>query len=65
MPETAVAPCLRVNVAVLMVSGLIASLNVAASALLSDTLVAPLPGTVELTVGGVVFGAEPVVKVQT
>ena len=49
----------------LMVSGFIASLNVAASALPSATLVAPLAGTVELTVGGVVFVAAPVVKVQT
>jgi hypothetical protein len=50
----------NVNVAALIVVGFIASLNMAEIAVLTATAVAPLTGTVEITVGG---GA--VVKVHT
>ena len=48
------------NVAPLIVAGFMASLNVADTAVLTATAVAPLPGMVEMTVAG---GA--VVNVQT
>ena len=48
----------------LMVSGSIASLKVAAMFLLRATAVAALAGSVELTVGAVVSGVTPVVKLQ-
>jgi hypothetical protein len=61
VPPTAVAPGpVNVNVAALIVAGFIASLNVAETAVLTATAVAPLTGTVEITVAG---GA--VVKVHT
>jgi hypothetical protein len=47
-----------------MVETLIASLNVAVTAVFIATPVAPLAGLVELTVGGVVSVAVPVVKLQ-
>ena len=50
---------MRVKVDVLIVKGLIASLNVADKALPTGTLMALLAGTVELTVGGVVFPGSP------
>ncbi len=53
VPKTAVAPCFSVKVVVLIVKGFIASLKVAETALPIGTFVAPLVGTVELTVGGV------------
>jgi hypothetical protein len=61
VPATGVAPGpVNVNVAALIVAGFIASLNMAETAVLTATEVAPLTGTVEITVGG---GA--VVKVHT
>jgi hypothetical protein len=53
----------RVKVAAVRVTQFIASLNVALTAWLRGTAVAPLTGTVEMTVG--VVGAATVVKVQT
>jgi hypothetical protein len=61
VPPTAVAPGpVNVNVAALIVAGFIASLNVAETVVLTATAVAPLTGTVEITVGN-----EAVVKVHT
>ena len=54
-----VAPCLRVKLALVMVSGFISSLNVAATISLMETLVAPLAGIVKLTVGAVVSHGMP------
>jgi hypothetical protein len=60
VPPTGVAPGpTKVNVAELIVAGFIASLNVAETTVLTGTPVAPITGTVELTVGA------PVVKLQT
>ena len=63
-PGIWVAPCCNMKVVVVIVSGFIASLKVAESALLRATPRAALAGTVELTVGGVTSGAAPVVKLQ-
>jgi len=52
------------NVALLIELGSIASLNVAVTLLLRATLLAPLAGLVETTVGAVVSVAVFVVKVQ-
>src|SRR5437667_431689 len=52
------------KLAVVTVKGSIASLNVALMVWLIATSVAPLAGTVKLTVGGVVSGVAPVVKLQ-
>src|SRR5437870_3575775 len=52
------------KLAVLIVKGSIASLKVALMVWLIGTTVAPLAGTVALTVGGVVSGVAPVVKLQ-
>src|SRR5688572_26843680 len=52
------------KVAVLMVRGSIASLKVALTVWLIGTAVAPWAGTVILTVGEVVSGVAPVVKLQ-
>src|SRR5690349_13654010 len=57
-------PC-NVTLAVLIVSGSIASLKVALTVWLMPTAVAALTGTVELTVGGVTSAVAPVVKLQT
>ena len=54
----------RLNVAVVIVKGSIGSLNVTLTVLLTQTPTAPSPGLVELTVGGVVSGATPVVKLH-
>ena len=51
MPETAVAPCFKVNVDVVIVKGSIASLKVAVIFVLIATPVAALAGTVR-THGG-------------
>ena len=60
-PVTGVAPGpVKVNVAALIVAGLIPSLNVAEMAVLTTTAVAPFAGIVETTVGGAA-----VVKVHT
>lgn len=59
-PVIGVAPGpVTVKVAVLIVAGFIASLNVAERRVFTGTAVAPLAGTVEMTVGA------PVVKVHT
>src|SRR5204863_6940685 len=58
-----VTPATR-KLAVLIVKGSIASLKVALMARLVATPVAALAGTVELTVGAVVSGVAPVVKLQ-
>jgi hypothetical protein len=50
--------------AVVIVSGFIASLNVAVIVLLTATPLALAAGIVEVTVGGVVSGAGPVVNDQ-
>ena len=54
----------KVNVVVVMVVGVIASLNVIPMALLVATPVAPLIGSVETTVGGVTSTTVPVVKLK-
>ncbi len=64
MPEMGVVPCINIKVAVVTVKGSIVSLKTAATALLTAIEVAPLTGMVELTVGAVVSGAAPVVKLQ-
>ncbi len=64
-PETGVAPCFRVNEKVEIVSGSIASLNVAVISLLVATFVTALAGIVELEVGAVVSTVAPVVKLHT
>ena len=64
VPATAVLPCSEVKVTVVIVNGSIASLNVAAIFWLMATPVAPLAGTVKLTVGVVVLEVAPVVKLQ-
>lgn len=68
VPETVMLPAtvgLSRNVAAVTVAESIGSLKVAVIAEESDTPVAPLTGLVAVTVGGVVSGAAPVVKVQT
>src|SRR5438046_767619 len=52
------------KLAVLIVNGSIGSLNVALMVWLIATAVAPLTGTVKLTVGGRVSGTAPVVQPQ-
>src|SRR2546429_20666 len=52
------------KLAVVTVKGSIASLNVALMVWVIATSVAPLAGTVKLTVGGVVSGVTPVVKLK-
>jgi len=64
VPETGVAPCVKVKVAAVIVAGSIASLKVAAMFPLTTTLVAVLAGSVELTVGAVVSAVVPVVKLH-
>ena len=54
----------RVKVVVVTVSGSMGSLNVAVSAEDVETFVAPSTGVVAPTVGRVVSGVAPVVKVQ-
>ena len=61
VPATGVTPGpATVKVAPLMVAAFMASLNVAETRVLTGTVMAPLAGTVEITVG-----AAAVVKVQT
>src|SRR5947207_11707248 len=64
VPATAVVPCFKVKVTWVIVNGSITSLKVAAIFWLMATPVAALAGTVELTVGAVVSGVAPVVKLQ-
>src|SRR5207302_654838 len=62
---TAVPPGpVTLKLAVVIVNGSIASLKVALMVWLIGTAVAPLAGTVALTVGGVVSGVAPVVELQ-
>src|SRR5207253_1814863 len=65
VPATVAAPCFKVKLAVLIVKGSIASLKMAAILPLMATPVAALAGTAALTVGRVVSGVAPVVKLQT
>src|SRR5438094_8226653 len=65
VPATEVVPCFKVRRALVLVNGSIASLKVAAIFRLVATAVAALAGTVKLTVGAVVSGVAPVVKLQT
>ena len=65
VPVTGVVPCFKVKVVVESVRVSIVSLKVADTAPLTATLVALLTGEVCETVGAVVSGAAPVVKVQT
>ena len=61
MPATGVAPGpVKVNVAAVIVAGFMARLKVAEIVVFTDAAVAPLSGTVEMTVGGAA-----VVKVHT
>ena len=64
VPATAVLPCFKVKVAVVIVKGSIASLKAALMVWLIATAVAALPGTVAFTIGRVVSGVTPVVKLQ-
>src|ERR1700730_16763110 len=65
IPVMAVPPGpVTLKLAVLIVEGYIASLKVTLMVWLIATAVAPLAGTVELTVGGVVSAVTPVVKLQ-
>ena len=54
VPGICVVPCRRITVAVLIVSGFIASLKFATRFEVVVTRVAPLAGVVEVTVGAVV-----------
>ena len=54
----------RPKLAVLMLSGAIASLKLAVIAVLMATIVAPLTGNTVLTIGAVVSGAALVVKLH-
>src|SRR5947199_130089 len=60
-----VVPCFKVKVIGVVVKGSIASLKVAAIFWLIASPVAALAGTVKLTIGAVVSGVAPVVKLQT
>ena len=53
MPATAVPPCLKVNVVVVIVAGFIATVKVAVIAVLIAIPVALFRGAVKVTVGGV------------
>src|SRR5207245_11519916 len=65
VPVTAVPPGpVTLKLAVLIVKGSIALLKVALMVWLMATAVAAFAGTVELTVGRVVSGVAPVVKLQ-
>ena len=67
MPANEVPSVVLTNVKLvpLRVAAFIASLKVAVTAVLLATPVAPEAGTVTVTVGRVVSGAAPVVKLQT
>ena len=60
MPATNVDPCIKVNVAVVIVEASIVSLKVAAIFLLKPTPVALFAGSVNVTVGGMMTAAAPV-----
>ena len=64
MPATAVLPCFKVKLAVVIVKGSIALLKAAVMVWLIATAVAAAAGTVALTSGRVVSGVTPVVKLQ-
>ena len=65
MPATGVAPCFKAKVNVVIVSGSIALLKMAATFLLRATPVAPFAGSVEVTVGAVVSSTAAVIKLHT
>src|SRR5213082_2189473 len=64
VPITVPPGPVNLKLAVLIVKGSIASLKVALMVWLIGTAVAALAGRVALTVGGVVSGVAPVVKLQ-
>src|SRR6185503_12289859 len=64
VPATAVVPCFSVKVTGVIVRGFNASLKAAVMIWLIGTAVAALTGTVALTIGRVVSGVAPVVKLQ-
>src|SRR5438876_7608826 len=64
VPITVPPGPVTLKLAVLIVNGSIASLKVALMVWLIGTAVAPSAGTVALTIGGVVSGVAPVVKLQ-
>lgn len=64
VPGMAVEPCFKVKVDVVIVDASISSLKVTVTIELTATSVALFAGLVELTVGGVVSGTVPVVKLQ-
>ena len=64
-PVTAVVPCLKVKVVESIVAGFITLLKVALIIFVTGTLISPLFGSVDITLGGIVSGATPVVKVHT
>ncbi len=64
VPGTATPPADSVKVAAVRVSGSIASLNVAAAWVTSETPVAPGAGMVVITRGAIVSASAPVEKVQ-
>ena len=64
VPGSAVVPCIKVNVVVVTVNGFIGSLKVAEILPSIATPVAAVVGNVEMTVGGVLSAAAPVVKVH-
>src|SRR5213082_37879 len=64
VPVTVPPGPVNLKLAVLIVKGSIASLKVALMVWLIGTAVAALAGTVTLTVGAVVSGVAPVVKLQ-
>ena len=65
MPGTAVVPCRRKKVVVLIVKGSTPSLNVAPTLVLIGTFVSALALMVPLTVGGMVSGDALVVQANT
>src|SRR3989337_3897574 len=64
VPPIVPLPSLTINVDGVMLPASIASLNVAVITASTDTPVAPLPGLVALTSGGVVSNISHVVKLQ-
>src|SRR5438445_83319 len=61
---TGVVPSIRAKLVVMVVNGSIASLKTAAIFLLTATAAAAFAGSVKLTVGAVMSGAAPVVKLH-
>jgi len=64
-PGTGVEPCIKMNVAVVIVVASIVLLKVAVIFWLKGTLVSALAGSVEVTTGGVITTSDPVVKLHS